>query len=147
MCMCTCVDELDVVIGTVVVRHSQYSASRSLVLEEIPTYQCGQCLCSACKAICVRIAEALVAVNTPHGCLVFWGLNEQRPYRDICCPFYLHGLTLIPAWISDRIHYKMWDEIAYPFLIFNGATVEVWELISNFIPHFTVHVITYPCWD
>ena len=33
----------------------------------------------------------------------------------------------------------------YPFLNFNGATVEVNEMISNFIPHFTGHVITYPC--
>ena len=40
-------------------------------------------------------------------------------------PFYLHGLTLIPAWISNYIHYKMSDEIIYPFLNFNGATVEV----------------------
>ena len=39
--------------------------------------------------------------------------------------FYLHGLTLIPAWISNYIHYKVWDEITYPFLNFNGATVEV----------------------
>ena len=35
----------------------------------------------------------------------------------------------------------------YPFINFNGATFEVWEWISNFIPHFTGHVITYPCWD
>ena len=28
-------------------------------------------------------------------------------------PFYWHGSTLIPTWISDYIHYKMWDEIAY----------------------------------
>ena len=38
---------------------------------------------------------------------------------------YVHGLTLIPAWISNHIHYKMWDEITYPFLNFNGATIEV----------------------
>ena len=31
----------------------------------------------------------------------------------------------------------MWDKIIYPFLSFNVATVEVWEWISNFIPHFT----------
>ena len=31
----------------------------------------------------------------------------------------------------------MWDEITYPFLNYNGATVEVKEWISNFIPHFT----------
>ena len=29
------------------------------------------------------------------------------------------------AWISNHIHYKVWDEITYPFLNFNGATVEV----------------------
>ena len=42
-----------------------------------------------------------------------------------CGPFYWHGLTLIPAWINNYIHYKMCDEIAYPFLNFNGATIEV----------------------
>ena len=56
-----------------------------------------------------------------------------------------YGLTLIPAWISNYIHYKMWDEITNPFTHFNGATVEVWEWISNFIPHYTGRVITYPC--
>ena len=40
-------------------------------------------------------------------------------------PFYQHGLTLIPAWISNHLPGKMWDEITYPFLNFNGATVEV----------------------
>ena len=28
-------------------------------------------------------------------------------------------------------------EITYPFPNFNGRTVEAWEWISNFIPHFT----------
>ena len=40
-------------------------------------------------------------------------------------PFYGHGLTLIPAWININNHYKVWDEITYPFLNFNGSTVEV----------------------
>ena len=40
-------------------------------------------------------------------------------------PFYQHGLTFIPAWISNYIHYNVWDEITYPFLNFNGCTVEV----------------------
>ena len=39
----------------------------------------------------------------------------------------------------------MRDENAYPFPNFNGVAVEVWEWISNFIPHFT-RVITYPYW-
>ena len=30
-------------------------------------------------------------------------------------PFYYHGLTLIPIWISNYIHHKVWDEIVYPF--------------------------------
>ena len=34
-------------------------------------------------------------------------------------------VTLIPAWISNYIQYNVWDEITYPFLNFNGATVEV----------------------
>ena len=42
-------------------------------------------------------------------------------------PFYWHGLTLIPAWISNYIHYKVRDEITYPFLNFSGATVEVYD--------------------
>ena len=40
---------------------------------------------------------------------------------------------------------KLWDEITYPFPNFNGCTVEVWEWISNFTPHFIIDVITYPC--
>ena len=36
----------------------------------------------------------------------------------------------------------MWDGITYPFLNLNAATVEVYEWISNFIPHITGHVIT-----
>ena len=41
--------------------------------------------------------------------------------------------------------YSAGYEITCPFPYFNGATVWVWEWISNFIPHFTGHVITYPC--
>ena len=40
-------------------------------------------------------------------------------------PFYWHGLTLIPAWISNYMPRKVWDEIIYLLLNFNGATVEV----------------------
>ena len=48
---------------------------------------------------------------------------------------------------SNYTHYNEWDEITYPFLNFNGATVEVYEWISNFIPQFIMDLITYPCWD
>ena len=58
------------------------------------------------------------------------------------------GLLLLtwvhPAWISNPIPSKVWGEITYPF---NGCTVEVWEWIRYFIPHFIMDVITYSCWD
>ena len=41
----------------------------------------------------------------------------------------------------------MWNGINYPLPNFNGATVEVWEWMTNFIPHFIMDVINYPCWD
>ena len=63
------------------------------------------------------------------------------------CPFYWHGLTFIPAWIGNYIHYRVWDERVYLFPNFNGFTVEVWEWISNFIPYLSEHAITYSCWD
>ena len=45
----------------------------------------------------------------------------------------------------NYIHYKVRDEIIYPFPNFNGEPVEVWEWIGNFIPHFIMNVITYSC--
>ena len=36
-----------------------------------------------------------------------------------------HMWPLLLTWISNYIHYNVWDEITYPFLNFNGATVEV----------------------
>ena len=44
----------------------------------------------------------------------------QGPYF-----FYKYGLTLIQIWIYKYIRYNKWDEISYPFLRFNGSTVEV----------------------
>ena len=42
-------------------------------------------------------------------------------------------LTLIPARITNHLTSQVWGEITYPFPKFDGATVEVWELISDFI--------------
>ena len=42
-------------------------------------------------------------------------------------PLCQHGLSLMPALIGNYIHYKVWDEITYPFPNINGTTVEVWE--------------------
>ena len=55
----------------------------------------------------------------------YFYILESSRMLVIWAPFYEHGVTLIPAWISNYIHCKVWDEITYPFLNFNGATVEV----------------------
>ena len=61
--------------------------------------------------------------------------------------FYSHGFTWILACISNFIHYKVLEEIIHPFSNINKRAFKVWKLISNFIPYFTGHVITYPCWN
>ena len=48
----------------------------------------------------------------------------------------------LTTWISNHIHYKVWNWITYPFPNFNGATVDVWWWINNFTPHFAGYVIT-----
>ena len=53
-------------------------------------------------------------------------------------------MNIISVWISNCIHYKVLGEIIYPIPNF---TNDVWEWVSNFIPHCIVRVITYPCWD
>ena len=61
----------------------------------------------------------------------FLGLTVLSKNRKSCfkeclnrAPFYWHGLTLIPAWICNYILSKVWDEITYPFLNFNGALLK-----------------------
>ena len=51
--------------------------------------------------------------------------SSKFTFTSSSIPFYKDGLTLIPAWISNYMLSKVWDEITYPFLNFNGATVEV----------------------
>ena len=58
-----------------------------------------------------------------------------------------YGSTLIPVWLSNHMSSQMWDDITCSFPNFNGAAVEVWEWMSNFILHFIGHVITSPCRD
>ena len=67
--------------------------------------------------------------------------------QDSRGPFYKHVLILIAAWIGNYTHYKVWDEITYPFPDINDATAEVWEWIGSSIRHLTEHIITYPCRD
>ena len=48
-----------------------------------------------------------------------------------------------PAWISDYIQYKIWDENYQSFSNFSGEAVRKW--ISNFRPHFTGLYWFYQC--
>ena len=36
------------------------------------------------------------------------------------------GGALSLTWLSNYIHYEVWDGITYPFPNFNGSTVDVW---------------------
>ena len=59
--------------------------------------------------------------------------RKRFPFDDV--------LTLIPARISNYIHFKMWDEITYQFRNFNCASVEVWKWISIFITYLNGRMI------
>ena len=41
-------------------------------------------------------------------------------FRDILW-YHSSEVNLNPVWIFNYIHNKVWDEITYPFPIFNGA--------------------------
>ena len=82
-------------------------------------------------------------------------VNPTNPYNGIGMLIGWHFKRtgtqgpLLLAWINsypitdNYIHYKVWDEITYILPNFNGATTEVGVWISNFIPHFTWHVVIY----
>ena len=59
-----------------------------------------------------------------------WCVKLMRIERG---PFHKYRLSLIPAWLSNHMPSKVWNEITYPFSNFNSCT-ELWEWInSNFI--------------
>ena len=57
--------------------------------------------------------------------IIWYAIWYQQCEFETRGPYYQHGLTLIQAWICNHIYYEVWDEITYPILNFNGATVEV----------------------
>ena len=71
-------------------------------------------------------------------------LRYPSMFDDAWGLFYLHRLTLIPAWISNYIHYKVRDEITYPFLNFNGATSQY--LSQGYPRSMSPYDITRPQW-
>ena len=70
--------------------------------------------------------------------IVCWVLLYHRSISETPLK---RGLTFLSAWISNHIPSKVWNEIIYPFPRFNGAVVEVWEWINNFIPNFIRDVL------
>ena len=58
----------------------------------------------------------------------------------------LTWINLIPK-ISNYAHYEVWDEITYPFLNYNGCTIDVWEWINKFVQHSILDVIIHSCWN
>ena len=58
----------------------------------------------------------------------------------------LQGPILL-AWINFQRGWMITSVIQYGMKLLIHSQAEVWEWIRNFVPHFTGHVTTYPCWD
>ena len=71
------------------------------------------------KLQCVKLSAATVMS-------AMW--NRILYYSDVIMgtvASQITKLTIVYSIVLHYIHYKVWDEITYPFLNFNGATVEV----------------------
>ena len=70
--------------------------------------------------------------TTPFSVLLQRTVTQRFMFCSIVW-FYLHRSTLVPALISDYIHYMVWGEITYPFINSNAlCTIEDWEWIRDF---------------
>ena len=70
--------------------------------------------------------------------ILFWYKTGPKQWESIR---FQNGLILIPVWISHHMSSKVSDKSAHPYPIFNRCTVEVWECVSYFIPHFIMDMI------
>ena len=105
----------------------------------------GKCFHLMTSSWMWRINQTLVIYWIWHSYLNF--ISAAVTHAKCECDSWLPLLTVIPAWMSNYIHYKMCYETTYPFPNSNDATDEDWKWISNFITHFPGHMITYQCWD
>ena len=79
---------------------------------------------------------------SPHNVffIIFLIQELQSVFRGPLC---YYGLISIPPWIISHIHYNVWGEITYALWNISGATNEVWEWISTFIPHWSLGMDKY----
>ena len=63
------------------------------------------------------LSEPMMENFLTHICATRPQWSKQRGHSSLCHqgPLYYHGLTLILIWTTNYIHYKVWDEITYPF--------------------------------
>ena len=101
---------------------------------------------------CCALVVVVMLVLLGDSCYLFTHIlqgcftSSRIVMRLPCSPFYQHGLTLIPAQISNHMLRKLWNEITSPLKNFNGSTIEVLEWISNFISHIRWHrLLTHIC--
>ena len=98
-------------------------------------------LCNVVGHLCARGMGS----NTPAARDLNPPKTKQISRRFDVCPV-ASARCKYDAYVRSN-HILGWDEITYPFLNFNGYAVAVWEWISNFIPHLTGCLITYPYWN
>ena len=72
----------------------------------------------------LRIIVFVINQGTDTG--IFLLFNWSLTPMDSSSPYY-HELTLIPAWISNDMPSKVWDDIIHPFQNLNGTIVECSE--------------------
>ena len=71
------------------------------------------------------LMEVRILSFKPQLCMILWAISKLHDQViTIWGPIYWRGLALIPAWISNNIQYKRYDEITYPFPYFNSYTVK-----------------------
>ena len=78
-------------------------------------------LCSDVKKK-INIGDFVTGMPPSHSsqrCSISYGGKMPLHHKATEDPFTNICFTLIPAWMSNDIHYKVWDEITCPFPIFN----------------------------
>ena len=89
-----------------------------------------------CRWPCAKSRERLQVSNCTKSATILSFSRTRWSKMD--------SVTSIRTWINNHIDWQMWDVITYPFPNTVGCTVEIWEWVSNFIPHLIRHVNIYP---